>query len=137
MAILPGLQSKLGLTSATSANGVARPGAALSLQQALPGSVSAICIGNTKTSSVVATYKWQVSYNGTTYYDYRSVNNAAQVSTDAGTGSDVPYSFVLDAPPGVCGYPFARVVATLSGAATAAADVTAVTYRYVTFRRNL
>lgn len=123
--------SQVGLASATSANGTARDGAALTTELVHPGMLSAYCSGSIDTSSVIATYKIQVSVDGTTYVDLKMPNNAANVATAAGTGSTVAHVFVLEVPLCVHAYPYFRVVATLSGASTAAADVTSVTYRYI------
>ena len=117
--------------SATSANGTARNGTALAMNTVEPGTLSALCVGSIETSSVVATYKWQVSQDGSTFYDLKSQNNAANVATAAGTGSAVAHSFVLDCPKSASGWRYVRLVATLSGASTAAADVTAGTYTYL------
>ena len=125
------LRSVPGLESATSANGTARNGATLALNTVEPGTLSALCAGSIDTSSVAATYKWQVSQDGTTFYDFKSQNNVANVATALGTGSTVAHTFVLDCPKSVSGWKYARVVATLAGAATASADVTAVTYKYL------
>lgn len=119
------------LASATSANGTARNGTALTTELVHPGMLSALCVGSIDTSSVIATYKIQVSLDNTTFHDLKLPNNAANVATAAGTGSTVAHSFVLEVPLCVHTFPYFRVVATLSGAATAAADVTAVTYRYI------
>jgi len=130
--INPGARRSLAsLASATSNNGTARNGTAVSLNGVHPGTLSALCVGSTKTSSVVATYKWQVSMDGSTYHDLKPMNNAASVTTASGTGSDVAYSLVLDCPISASGWAYARPVATLSGAATAAEDVTAVTCRWL------
>lgn len=119
------------LPTLTSLNGTARNGTAVVLNVVHPGTLSALCIGSTKTASVVATYKWQVSMDGSTYYDLKPMNNAASVTTSAGTGSDVAYAFVLDCPVSACGWKYIRPVATLSGASTAAEDVTSVTVRWL------
>lgn len=117
--------------SATSANGVDRTVTSLDLSLAHPGTVSALCVGSITTSSVVATYRWQVSHDNATFYDLKGVNNAANVSTAAGTGSIVAHSFVLAAPDSIVGWEYARLVPTLSGASTNSADVTAATYQYL------
>lgn len=119
------------LASQTSLNGTARNGTAVTLNGVHPGTLSALCVGSTKTSSVVATYKWQVSMDNSTFYDLKPMNNAASVTTASGTGSDVAYSFVLDCPISASGWKYARPVATLSGAGTAAEDVTSVTVRWL------
>lgn len=132
--INPGsIRTVVGLASATSANGTARNGAALPLALAQPGSVSARVAGSITTSSVIATYKWQVTDDtGGTWYDMKLPNNAANVATSAGTGSVVAHSLCLELPFCAMGWKYARLVATLSGAATDPADVTAVDYRYNT-----
>jgi hypothetical protein len=83
--------------SDTSTNGSARNGTAISNVLAEPGTVSVLCVGSITTSSVVATYKVQVSVDGTTYYDPRRSTTPRRVTTAAGTGSAVAHSFVLDA----------------------------------------
>lgn len=125
------LAQPVGLASETSTNGTARNGVAMANNLAQPGTVSVLCVGSITTASVIATYKVQVSQDDSTYYDLKMLNNASSVATAAGTGSAVAHSFVLDVPSSACSWKFLRVVATLSGAATASADVTAVTYRYL------
>jgi hypothetical protein len=123
--------SVVALASATSANGTARNGTTLTVERIQPGTLMVECVGNVKTSSVVATYKVQVSQDNTTWVDLKLPNNASNVATDAGTGSDVAHSFSLTVPLGIHAYLYVRGVATLSGASTAAADVTAVTYYFI------
>lgn len=130
--INPGaLATPVGLISDTSLNGTARNGAAMANNLAQPGTVSVLCVGSITTASVIATYKVQVSQDDSTYYDLKTLNNASNVATAAGTGSAVAHAFVLEVPYSACAWKFLRVVATLSGASTASADVTAVTYRYL------
>ena len=130
--INPGSRRRLAsLASTTSTNGAARNGTAVTLNGVHPGMLSALCVGSITTSSVVATYKWQVSMDDNTYYDLKPMNNAASVTTAAGTGSPVAHSFVLDCPISASGWAYARPVATLSGATTDPADVTAVTCRWL------
>lgn len=125
------MRSVVSLASATSANGTAREGTAISNVLAEPGTVSVLCVGSITTSSVIATYKVQVSVDGVTYYDLKTLNNASSVATAGGTGSAVAHSFVLDVPKSASGYRFLRAVATLSGASTNTADVTSATIRYL------
>ncbi len=115
------------LSSATSANGTARVGSTLATQLVSPESISALCSCSIDTSSVVATFKWQVSNNGTSWYDV----SGSSVSSAAGTGSTVASDRVLVAPPQVITWMYCRIVATLSGAATAPADVTSASYDYI------
>lgn len=124
-------QSQVGLASATSANGTARNGATLDLSRVEPGTLVAVCQSSITTSSVVCTFKAQVSFDASTWYDLKSINNAANVATAAGTGSNVDTLLALEIPASASGWKFFRMVATLSGAATAAPDVTVVTYRWL------
>ena len=110
------------LASATSANGTARNGASFQPGMFAPGSVSAKCSATIVTGSVVATFKVQVSQDNSTFYDLKPMNNAASV-TIAATG-DV----VLSVDSAAHSWKFARIVATLSGAATAAGDLTSADY---------
>ena len=118
--------STVGLASATSANGTARNGATLSLEMCDVGTLSCQCSVTIVTGSVVCTWKPQVSWDGTNWFDLKTLNNAAAVTStaDATLNIAIPQE-------AVAGWNFFRMVATLSGAATAAGDLTAVTYRYV------
>jgi hypothetical protein len=127
----------VGLASATSANGTVRNGASLSMSQVDPLTLSFECVGSITTSSVQATYKVQASPDGTNWDTlfYGTEPLVATVSTPggttaAGTGSPVAHRLALVLPPAVSAYQFVRATAVLAGAATAGADVTAVTYRY-------
>lgn len=111
------------LASATSANGVARNGATMQPGLFAPGSMSVLCTATIVTGSVVATFKIQVSDDNTTFYDLKPMNNAASVTVTA-TGS-----VVLAVDSAAHSWRYMRVVATLSGAATAAGDLTECTYR--------
>jgi hypothetical protein len=115
-----------GLASATSANGAARNGTAISLATTAAGSLSIAASATIVTGSVVATFKPQVSLDNSTWYDVKLSNNAANV-TLAATG-DLALQ-LMD----LSGWKFFRVVATLSGAATAAGDLTSVSYVYRKF----
>lgn len=118
--------SKVGLASATSANGTARNGASLAMSDVHPGTLSAQCTVTIVTGSVVCTWKPQVSMDATTWYDLKTLNNAAAVTStaDATLAIHIPGE-------SVAAWMYFRMVATLSGAATAAGDLTAVTYRFV------
>lgn len=119
----------VGLASATSANGSERTGATLALDRVGNGGLSVLAVSTIETSSVVATFKPQVSLDGTTWYDVKLPNNASNVSTAAGTGSPVTTRLALAIPEGgLFGWTYFRCNATLSGAATASADVTQVSY---------
>lgn len=114
------------LALATSANGTARNGSTLALDNVQFGTLSVAAHCELSTSSVVATFKAQVSMDGTNWSDLKTISNAANVAT----GTDTE-DLALIVPDGVHGWMFFRVVATLSGAATGASDKTSVTYRWV------
>ena len=120
------------LASATSANGVARNGVALTTEFAAPGTIAVVCSASITTSSVLATFKLQLSHDaGTTWVDI-SGGTASNVTfaTAAGTGSAVTTTKVLMFDVAAHSAIQCRVVATLSGAATGSSDVTSATYYY-------
>jgi hypothetical protein len=83
------------------------------------------------TTSLTMAPSWQVSTDNSTWLNLKPMNNAANVATAAGTGSDVTTTVGL-----VLGGPFpfryARAVITTAGAtAHATADKLAVSYNYV------
>lgn len=112
------------LTSATSANGTARTGAALIAGQIMPGTLSADCSVTIVTGSVVATVRWQGSADGTTWVDLKESTNAAPTTVTATGTVDIK------CPDSAWGFALCRATITLSGAATAAGDLTVLTYRY-------
>jgi hypothetical protein len=118
----------LALALATSANGTAREGAALNTEPTSAGTISVFCSASITTASVLATFKLQVSDNGTDWYD---IAHGTSFATAAGTGTEVVTSKVLMFDVAAISWVQCRVVATLSGAATAAADKTTATYHYV------
>ena len=120
-----------GLSSATSANGTARNGATLVLDFASPLGLLVLATSTITTSSVVATFKMQVSNDETTWYDLKLPSNTSNVATAAGTGVEVVTTLALTVPPSAFAAKFFRCVATLSGATTDPADLTEVTYQYI------
>jgi hypothetical protein len=118
--------AQVGLASATSANGTARNGTSITLATVAAGSLSIAASATIVTGSVVATYKPQVSLDNSTWYDVKLSNNAANVTLTA--SGDLALQ-LMD----LSGWKFFRVVATLSGAATAAGDLTSVNYVYRKF----
>lgn len=119
----------VGLASATSSNGTARNGATLPTYQIEPGTLCIKCYANVKTASVLATFKVQVSDDNSTWYELIDGGTPVSEATATGTGSDVATYFAIYVPD-VSGFRSVRAVATLSGAATAAADVTKVDYKF-------
>lgn len=126
MSILSKQRSYVGLASATSADGTARDGASLIVGLVEPGSLSVQVTLTIVTGSVVGTFTPQVSMDGSTWYTLKLPNNAALV-TSAATAT------LCLSMPDVSGWKFFRCQATLSGAATAAGDLTALTYRFVRY----
>lgn len=117
------MRRTVGLASATSANGTARNGAALPMNYVHPGTLVAQVSVTIVTGSVVATIKHQVSHDNSTWYDLHNAENVAYVTITA-TGA-----VALAVPLAASSFKYYRAVATLSGAATAAGDLTAVDYR--------
>jgi hypothetical protein len=119
------------LASATSANGTAREGVAFTTEFAAPGCIAAVCSADVKTSSVLATFKLQVLV-GSTWIDL-SGGTASPITfaTASGTGSTVTTTKVLTFDIAAHAFVQCRVVATLSGAATGAEDLTSATMYYV------
>ena len=119
------------LASATSANGTARNGAAFVNNFSAPGALSVYCTASITTSSVLATFKLQLSEDGTTYYDVSGgTSSNVTFSTAAGTGSAVTTSKILMLDIAGQSWQYARVVATLSGATTDPAEVAAAVAGY-------
>lgn len=114
------------LSTATSANGTARNGTSVAPGFFDPGSCMFLCTSAVTTASVVATFKLQVTFDGSTWFDV----TGATWSSAAGTGAAVTTRQSLTVPSSVHAAKFVRVVATLAGAATAGADTTGVTCVY-------
>lgn len=115
------------LASATSANGTAREGTAINIIDTQPGTLSFGCVATIVTGSVVATFAIQVSRDNTVWYDVKLPNNAAQVTLAATGKIAIPMAQEF------AGWLWVRCNATLSGAATAAGDLTAITAYYVPY----
>ena len=118
--------AQVGLASDTSLNGVARLGNSISLATVAAGSLSVAAQATIVTGSVVATFKPQVSLDNSTWFDVKLSNNAANVTLAASGALALQLA-------DLSGWKFFRVVATLSGAATAAGDLTQVDYVYRKF----
>ncbi len=123
MAQISTQRSLVCLASATSANGTARNGATLALGFVARNTLSVQCTVTIVTGSVVCTIVPQVSMDDSTWYDLKTTNNAAPVTVTA----DATLALQVQ---GTSGWRFFRAKMTLSGAATAAGDLTAATYRY-------
>ena len=118
------------LAKLTSANGTDRPGSNFSMENVIPGALVFECASSVTTASVVATFRAQASVDGSMWFDLAGVT----ASSAAGTGSPitpVTANVALILPPSAHAYPLVRVVATLAGASTDAADTTLARYRFV------
>lgn len=124
MAQLPSVIPATALASATSANGTDRTGATLIMSGVMQGTLVADTSTTIVTGSVVSTITWEGSQDGSTWVKVRSPENTAPTTITATATRGV------SAPAGLWGYNYGRVVMTLSGAATAAGDLTAATYGY-------
>lgn len=130
MALRTGLVNITGLASATSANGTLRTGATLPLAGVKPGSLLFETQASITTASVLATFVVQASMDGTNWFDVYAPA-VVSVATPAGTGSAVTTRRVIAVPAEpLSSFAFVRCNATLSGAATAGADVSNVNYRF-------
>lgn len=130
MALRVGMTSLTGLASATSANGTLRPGASLPMAGVKPGSLLFECQCSITTASVLCTFVVQASFDGTNWFDVY-VPAVVSTASPAGTGSPVTTRRVLALPvESLSSFNFVRANATLSGAATAGADVSNINYRF-------
>jgi len=122
----------LALALVTSTNGTVREGVALNTEPTSAGTISVFCSAAITTASVLATFKLQVSDDGTNWYDISGgTSSSVSFATAAGTGTEVVTSKVLAFDVAVISWVQCRVVATLSGAGTNTADKTTATYHYV------
>lgn len=121
-------ESRTCLASATSANGTPRTGGSLAIRQFQPlFGVACEATVTIVTGSVVATFTQQGSHDGTNWFDLKPSQNTAAVTMTA-TGTR---TFSVE--PAAWCYAFFRCNVTLSGAATAAGDLTQIDYRVVKF----
>ena len=120
------------LATLNTPNGTARSGTAFTTEWASPGTIAVVCTAAITTSSVVATFKLQVSVDGTTFVDLSGgTSSNSTFATAAGTGTEVVTTKVLTFDIAAHAFVQCRVVATLSGAATGAEDLTSATLYYV------
>jgi hypothetical protein len=109
-------------------------GGAVAMEDVQFGTLSALCTVDAESNTLTITAVWQVSTDGTTYYDVAGAsNNAANVALATGTsGSDAAVSKVVPAPDAIYAYPWARV-RLMSGVTTADGtnDIGGAVYRYL------
>lgn len=96
-------------------------GATLNMTKVESGTLSALCTVDAETNTLTIAHAWQVSNDGTTFYDCAPSNNAATVVLATGTGgADAAVTVSIEANQSVYGYKYARLrlvagVATPSG----------------------
>jgi hypothetical protein len=120
------------LATLNTTNGTARNGTAFVTEFAAPGAIAVVCSADVKTASVLATFKLQVSVDGTTFVDLSGgASSSISFATAAGTGTTVTTTKVLTFDIAAHAFVQCRVVATLSGATTNIDDTTSATMYYV------
>lgn len=98
-----------------------------------PGTLSALVVANITASSLTMTGKWQVSADGSTWYNCANApQNPAAVTILTGTGTIATTSVVVPAPDAVYGWSKARFALTTAGASGGGAgiDEVAISYNY-------
>ncbi len=104
---------------------------ALLTAKARIGSVSCKVAATAKTDNLAISATWQVSDDGSTYYDLVESNNPANVALITGTGTSATVTKILSAP-NLEGFKFARVkLTTATGAADGTDDGATLSLRYV------
>lgn len=108
-------------------------GATLLSQTVTPGTLSALFVVDAETSTITIAAKWQVSDDGSTWYDVAGApNNAADVVLATGTGgADAAVTRVVPAPTQVHGWRYIRAVARVGVTTGAAVDTYSIAYRYL------
>lgn len=133
---LTGLQNGVLATGETALNTGSAPqtnaGPTLPMNDVTVGTLSALVYMQAKVNTMTLEAQWQVSKNGSTWYDVKPANNAATVVAVTGTGSNVSTTIAVSAPDGVYGYAYARCsVISRVAAAADANDEYSVEYNYL------
>lgn len=94
--------------------------------------LSAVLTLDIESASLTLTAKWQVSNDGSTWYDVaHGSQNAAGVVLGTGTGgADATITKAVPAPDSIYGYRFARLALVTAGATAAATDTYSIGYSY-------
>lgn len=134
---------RIPLTPATSGNfntdvaGTVKPGASVSIWGpaggVVNGTLAGLVIVDAETNTLTLTAYWQVSEDGSTWYDVSAAaNNPANVALATGTaGADATATEVLPAPSAVYAWSFARLVVVNGVATGATTDTYSIQYKYV------
>jgi hypothetical protein len=97
-----------------------------------PGTLSALVVARITTLNITVTGKWQVSADGSTWYDAAPAQNPANVAIATGTGSIVTTNKVISAPEACYGWSKVRFAVVSGAEAGGGADVddVAISYNY-------
>jgi len=91
--------------------------------------LSAKCVLLAETNTITLEAQWQVSVDNSTWLNIKVPQNPANVAVGTGTGgADSAVTVVIDAPPGVYAFPYARIAVINRVATGAAGDTYAFTY---------
>lgn len=134
---------RIPLTTATTGNfntdvaGTVKPGAAVSIfgpaGGVVNGTLAALVIVDAETNTLTMSAYWQVSEDGSTWYDVAGTpSNPANVVLATGTaGADASVTKVLPAPAAVYAWSFARC-SVVNGVATGnTVDTYSIQYKFV------
>jgi hypothetical protein len=134
---IPGSDIKRGIvaiaasTNFPSGAGTVLSGAAIVTDAVAPGTLSARVTLTAQTTGITAHAKWQVSDDGTTWYDCVPVNGAANVALATGTGGvDTATTVVVPENPGVFGATYARIQLYVATQSAATGDLGSAKYYY-------
>lgn len=83
-------------------------GNTLAMNEVTVGSLSALVYMQAKVNTMTLEPQWQVSADGSTWYNAKAPNNAAAVVAVTGTGSNVSTTISLSAPDAVYGWAYSR-----------------------------
>lgn len=112
--------------------GTKTAGGKVSNSRVAPGTLSATFVVDAETSTITLAAGWQVSNNGTDWYDlsYAPNNPAAVVLATGTAGADAAVTKVVPAPSGSDGWRFARAV-VINGVVTGTtSDTYTISYNY-------
>lgn len=105
-------------------------GAAILLANVAPGTLGALVTVDAETNTLTASAKWQVSSNGTTWYDVVPTNNAANVVLMTGTsGADTAVTAFVPAGD-IYAWKYGRIQLYTGVGSSTTGDLGGATYSY-------
>ncbi len=126
-------QQSTSLTTSVAASsaGDVIAGPTLLMSKVEKGTLSARCTFLAQSTSLTLAALWQVSQDGTTWYQARGLSNATPVAVATGTaGADVAVTRIVDAPNACYAFRYARCSVLTGGASGASGDQATVAYDY-------